>query len=75
MKTCPAANACVIQGKRQPGKFRETAHGQDAVRRQRPARAVARPAHPLAKFLPRPVNGEIYLREGTGAYDCGITSA
>jgi hypothetical protein len=37
-----------LSRKSQPGKFRETTHGQDAARRQRPAYAMARPVHPLA---------------------------
>jgi hypothetical protein len=50
----PGGERARYPGNRQPGKFRETAHGQDAARQQRPARAMARPAHPLGQVFTVP---------------------
>ena len=46
----PGRERARYPGKRQPGKFRETAHGQDAARQQRPARAMGRPRTPWSSF-------------------------
>ena len=49
MTTCRRRTRALSR-KRQPGKFLETAHGQDAARQQRPARAMARPRTPWPSF-------------------------